>query len=81
MTWNHRVMRRKFDDGMFPQEDYGVYEVYYDKSGKIVAWGKEPTRASCDTLNDLRECMQWMMKALDKPVLDCDMEPEGDWGD
>jgi hypothetical protein len=67
MSWNHRVMRQHFDSG---EVHYGIREVFYDEDGTVKGWTAEPVDPHGESVDGLRECLQRMLAALDKPVLD-----------
>lgn len=74
MTWNYRIMRRKY-----PHQDeyyFEIHEVYYTKSGKVWSWSEEPCGPAGDTIGDLRSDIKLFRAALDKPILDYEMKPE-----
>lgn len=60
MSWNYRVVKK--------DQYYGICEVYYDNDGKIEGWTDfiEPVG---DAPDELREDMEYMMKAFQLPVL------------
>lgn len=64
--WNHRVVRRK---GML-----NVCEVFYNDDGKPAAHTMEAVGATAETLDELKEYIGWMMKALEHPILDSDTD-------
>lgn len=57
----------------------GIYEVYYNKDGSVAMWSHEPvsdlnayfypTVPDYNPVEDLRDCLQDMLKAFDYPVL------------
>lgn len=63
MSWNYRVVSR--DGGT----SYGIHEVYY-KNGDFDAWSENPISAFGENLVELRDELQFMMKALDSPILE-----------
>lgn len=63
MTWNHRVMR--YADGSL-----GIHEVFYNDDGNPVSWTEEAIGVAGDNLEELREELTHMLRALDKPILD-----------
>jgi len=71
MHWNHRVIRRSrpsaFDDSI--DESFGIHEVFYEDNGKIISWTQSPIEVSGDTIEDLREYLEWMRLSLDKAIL------------
>ena len=62
--WNHRVVKR-----ITEREVYGIHEVFYNDDGSINAYTKEPIRAQCESIEELREYIQWMLDCLDKEIL------------
>lgn len=64
--WNHRVLQSKDGHG---EEYYTIREVHYNDDGTIYAYSKDPRPAYGDTIEELRETLQWMLDCLDKPVL------------
>lgn len=73
MSWNHRVVRRFYpnthmDDSML----YEIYEVYYDKDGKINGLTEEPIRIREESMDDLRKTMERLTKCLEQPIIDYD---------
>lgn len=65
MYWNHRVMRRINEAGAY----YTIEEVYYDENNVVVGW-TQSEKVWAETPTALREVLQWMLTALDKPELD-----------
>ena len=70
---NHRVVRRFYpnthmDDSML----YEIYEVYYDKDGKINGLTEEPIRIREESMDDLRKTMERLTKCLEQPIIDYD---------
>jgi hypothetical protein len=72
MTWNHRVMKHVKEDGA---EYFAIHEVYYNSAGLPWGWSAEPEPVMEETMEEMRETLQHMTEALDKPVLDYTMEP------
>ena len=73
MSWNHRVVRRFYpnthmDDSML----YEIYEVYYDKEGKIEGLTEEPIKIREETVDDLRKTIERLTKCLEQPIIDYD---------
>lgn len=66
--WTYRVIRRTWDLGGKPEYQYGVYEVNTEK-GEVVLWSETPDSAIGESLEGLRESLQWQLEALDAPVL------------
>jgi hypothetical protein len=73
MPWAYRVMRQKFKVPMKDEyrDFYGIHEVYYDDTpDDPCSYTKDTIRADADSLEDLRWCLEEMLKALDKPILE-----------
>ncbi|RDZ29138.1 hypothetical protein [Lysobacter silvisoli] len=62
MAFNFRVVRS--DDELV------IYDVYYDSIGVPVATHVSPTYVYGENIQELREQLELMLEALDKPVLD-----------
>lgn len=69
MSWNYRVIKRTHDTG---ETWYQMHEVYYNDAGEITGMTISPIDPAGVTMEELRESLDWMYKALDKPVLDYD---------
>lgn len=79
-TWNHRVMRHKYASPESGETEVmlAIHEVYYkDKSrddrkvtADDVGYTENPVSVTGESIEDLRETLQLMLKALDKPVLE-----------
>jgi hypothetical protein len=74
MGWNHRVMKHKDGEDDF----FTIHEVYYNKEGKVDGYTKKGTSAGGNSLQELREDLERMLKSLDKEVLIYESEIE--WG-
>lgn len=66
MSWNHRVIKKTYPSG---EESYGIHEVYYNENGEIYAHTTDPIDLNCETLDDLKQYIQWCLKACEKPIL------------
>ncbi len=64
--WNHRVVKKTYENG---EEAFGIHEVFYNEDGTIYSYTKDPVDASCESLEALREYIQWMTDCLDKEIL------------
>jgi hypothetical protein len=73
MHWNHRVVRRVYKYEI----EYSIHEAYYglnkDDKPSITTESIAPYGES---MAELRETLQRMLKALDKPVLDYETREE-----
>ena len=63
MSWNYRVMT--LDEG----KTYGIHEVYYREDGSLRLYSAEPMDPHGDTVEELQRDLEYMQKALGKPVL------------
>lgn len=71
MSWNYRVMRREFTNSAGEvEEEFGIYEVYYDENGNPNGWAKEPRGITAESPEGLRWIHEKIAEALGKPVLD-----------
>ena len=62
MTWNYRVVKK---DNYF-----AIHEAFYDeKSKKPHSITAEPCEPYGETLEELKEDIEWFTIALEKPVL------------
>lgn len=66
MSWNYRVMKRSFQN----EDQYAIYEVYYDKHDKIKMWSSEPIYICGESLEELVKDFQLYAKAFEQPILD-----------
>jgi tetrahydromethanopterin S-methyltransferase subunit H len=66
MSWNHRVLKEKLNNG---DDWYSVREVFYNNDGSIFAYTEKPVDIAGDSLEDLREYVQWILDCFDKDVL------------
>lgn len=71
MSWNYRIIKRTFEmpDG-HKENQYAVYEVYYDIDGLIKARSLNPICVAGETLEELAKDLELYAEALNKPVLD-----------
>lgn len=83
--WNPRVVRRVYPARIvgtgveLPEEvEYGVYEAYYGlgDEAEAVSITNGPTDVVGESIADLRETLQRMLRALDAPVLDYETREE-----
>ena len=66
--WNHRVVRRVYPDG---EVHFQIHEAFYGIDGEDkVSITNDPTGIVADSLDGLKEVVQWVSGCLDKPVLD-----------
>lgn len=73
--WNHRVVKKvyKHEDGIpYEGEDpyYAIAEVHYNDNGEACGCTEAEMAPTGETVEELRICLERMLSALDKPVLD-----------
>lgn len=61
-SWNYRVVRT--EDGL------RIFDVYYDDNGVPIATHVSPTYVYGDTIEEMKEQMDWMLSAFTRPILD-----------
>lgn len=71
MHWNHRVIQHTLPDG---EVLYAIREVFYDMDddtpyARTDGFVLDPTGVQAETLDGLRQYIEWMLLALEKPVL------------
>lgn len=81
--WNHRVVRRTYPDGTVI---LGVHEAFCDSNGLVWGVTQDPVRPIVvdhgidgipgETVDDLKQVINWMLNACDAPILDYDKIPE-----
>lgn len=75
MSWDHRII--KYVDGEGTTH-FGIHEVYYGGSGRPEMYTEGASAPYGESLYELREDLQRMLGAFDKPVLtDDDFSPPG----
>ena len=66
--WNYRVFRRVDEYG---DEEYSLRETYYnEETEEVILWTEQAQPAYGESLEGLREVLNYMLLALDKPVID-----------
>ncbi len=61
MTWNYRVIEDK--------ENFRIHEVYYNDAGEITAISEDPIVLEGETLEELKDDLEYYFAALESPVL------------
>lgn len=79
--WNHRVVRRVYNPGTDEEEvEHAIHEAHYEVKGKSsgpCSITTEPVRVySSEGVAGLRQVLERMLAALDKPVLDYETREE-----
>lgn len=69
MHWNHRVYKRTYPNG---EVFYQIHEAFYEtkESEPPESYTTEPKALMEESVEELRETLQRMLKCLDAPVLD-----------
>jgi len=65
--WNHRVVKEILEDGT---EWFSVREVFYNKDRSIYAYTENPVDIVGESVDELREYLQWCLNCLDFPILE-----------
>lgn len=68
--WNHRVVKKVFEDTEREYTEYSVRKVFYNNKWEIYAYTEEPVDLACESLEALREYIEWCLKALNNPILE-----------
>lgn len=70
--WNHRVVKQRHPDLLSETgftDYFGIHECFYDDDGTKPGWTTDPIAPVSESLEDLRETLERMLRALDKPVI------------
>ena len=67
MTWNHRVVKEILENG---DEWFTVREVFYNKDGSIYAYTEEAVDVSGESIDEIKEYLEWCLKSLEQPILE-----------
>ena len=62
MIWTYRIFRDKTGR-------YSIREVFYERDGRLLNYGKQPVAPVGSSLEDLMRLVQWFREAFDAPVL------------
>jgi len=65
MHWNYRLIDLAHENGNEPWVE--IHEVFYEDDGSLM--GYAPATLGSETPQDLKQTLEWMLLALDKPVL------------
>jgi len=69
--WNHRVVKKIYNEGKENEEEqYSVREAHYNDNGDLYAYTEEPVDLACESMEALKEYIQWCLNCLDKPILE-----------
>lgn len=69
--WNYRVFKtvHTLHDGS-TEEVFTIREAFYSDDDRVEGWTAEPCHPQGETLDEIRQDLEWMLKALDAPVLE-----------
>jgi len=83
--WNHRVVKKTYENDT---EEYSVRETFYNDDGSIMSYTEDPADVVAETMDGLRQYLEWCLKSLDDPILidgevefvdDVDYSDESQW--
>lgn len=77
MKWNYRIMRHTDAGG---RQYYAVHETYYGDAGEVMGSTEEAASVMGETLDEVREELDRMLRALDYPVIEIPYKPVQDGG-
>ena len=67
MSWNYRVMKRRFPsilhEGSY-EVSYGLYEVFYDDSGNVDGWTEESLIGYFESPKELITAVEMMLNDI-----------------
>lgn len=74
-TWEYRLVKRVYYNELLELNEsiIEIEEVYYDNEGNIVAYG-DASIPFGETIEEVRKRLNYMQKALDKPVINFNKE-------
>ena len=64
--WNHRVIKKNVADG---SDWFGIHEVFYNDDDTIWSYTENPISIVGESIDDLRQTLEWMLSCLDNPIL------------
>lgn len=64
--WNYRVMKKRNESG---EDEFGIYEVYYDNNGNIKGWTENSLVPVCTSKEALLDELNIMQEAFEREVL------------
>ncbi len=67
--WNYRAVRRVLKGHNYTEDEFAVYEVYYDAQDKPTSCSTDPPAPHGETLEELQADLERYREALVKPVL------------
>lgn len=70
MHWNNRLVRHKTEH----EEYFTIHEVFYNDKEEIMGMTENPIAPHGDSVEEIKETLERMLRALDKEPLDFDMK-------
>lgn len=67
MHWNHRVFKTVRKNG---EVEFSIREVHYNEKNEIYGHMINPVTLSGESIEDLKEYVQWCLNCFEKPVLE-----------
>ena len=64
--WTYRLISRSVGSDTY----IGIHEVHYRDDGSMEGWTAKPCWPSGEGIAEVKQDLEWMMKALDHPVLE-----------
>ena len=77
IKWNYRLMRHT---DAFGREYYAIHEAYYNDVGEVTAWTDDAASPMGQTLEEVREELDRMLRAIDYPIVEVSHETVQDGG-
>ena len=65
--WNYRIIIKN--------EEYAIHEVFYDDMGNIIAYSQSPIEFVAESMEELKNQLQWIQEALEDVPLTLDDLP------
>jgi hypothetical protein len=65
MNWNYRLIDLSHENGGEPWVE--LHEVFYEDDGSLMGYAQATTGG--EDLDDVKQTLTWMLKALEHPVL------------
>ena len=72
--WNHRIVRRTDARGTESGEWLTLCEVYYNKDGSPAAHTQDAVGVCGETIDEIKQSLEWMRRALEQPILQEDKD-------
>jgi hypothetical protein len=72
-TWNHRVVQKRdpnyCEGSAWPENYYEIHEAHYNNNGDLCAITEDAIMPYGETIEELKETLEWMLNACDQPIL------------